>query len=96
MSEPQTLQAPKADVELARNAKPVEVKTNPAPKHDVDELTSSIGVDLGVKGPLGVDASASAKVDARLAIDRSASGTAMSANGAPTGCNTTSTTGRSS
>ena len=70
MSEPQTLQAPQADVELARNANPVEVKTNPAAKHDVAELTSSIGVDLGVKGPLGVDATASAKVDARLAIDR--------------------------
>jgi len=70
MSEPRTLQAPKADVELARNANPVEVKTDPAAKHDVAELTSSIGVDLGVKGPLGVDANASAKVDARLAIDR--------------------------
>jgi len=70
MSEPHTLQAPQADVELARNANPVEVKTNPAAKHDVAELTSSIGVDLGVKGPLGVDATASAKVDARLAIDR--------------------------
>ena len=70
MSEPQILQAPKADVELARNANPVEVKTNPAAKHDVAELTSSIGVDLGVKDPLGVDATASAKVDTRLAIDR--------------------------
>ena len=61
---------PKADVELARNAKPVEVKPDPAPKQDVDALSSSIGLDLGVKGPLGVDASASAKVDARLASDR--------------------------
>ena len=69
-SEPQTLEAPKADVELARNAKPVEVKPDPAPKQDVDALSSSIGPDLGVKGPLGVDASASAKVDARLASDR--------------------------
>jgi hypothetical protein len=31
-------------------------------------LTSSLGLDVGVKGPLGVDASA--KVDARLASDR--------------------------
>ena len=69
-SEPRTLEAPKADVELARNAKPVEVKPDPAPKQDVDALSSSIGPDLGVKGPLGVDASASAKVDARLASDR--------------------------
>jgi hypothetical protein len=68
MSEPQTLDAPKADVELARNAKPVEVKPDPAPKRDVDAISSSIGLDLGVKGPLGVDASA--KVDARLASDR--------------------------
>jgi hypothetical protein len=67
-SEPQTLQAPKADVELASNAKPVEVKTDPAPKQDVDAVASSIGLDLGVKGPLGVDASA--KADARLASDR--------------------------
>ena len=64
-SEPQTLVAPKDDVELARNAKPVEVKPDPAPKQDVDALSSSIGLDLGVKGPLGVDASA--KADARLA-----------------------------
>jgi hypothetical protein len=67
-SEPQTLQAPKADVELASNAKPVEVKADPAPKQDVDAVASSIGLDLGVKGPLGVDASA--KADARLASDR--------------------------
>ena len=67
-SEPQTLQAPKADVELASNAKPVEVKADPAPKQDVDAVASSIGLDLGVKGPLGVDASA--RADARLASDR--------------------------
>ena len=67
-SEPQTLQAPKEDIELARNAKPVEVKADPAPKQDVDAVASSIGLDLGVKGPLGVDASA--KADARLASDR--------------------------
>ena len=67
-SEPQTLQAPKDDVELARNAKPVEIKADPAPKQDFDALSSSIGLDLGVKGPLGVDASANA--DVRLASDR--------------------------
>jgi hypothetical protein len=70
MSEPQTLEAPKADVEVAKNAKPIEVKADPAPKQDVDSIASSIGLDLGVKGPLGVDAGASAKVDARLASDR--------------------------
>jgi hypothetical protein len=68
MSEPQTLQAPKADIELASKADPIVVKADPAPKQDVDAISSSIGLDLGVKGPLGVDASA--KVDARLASDR--------------------------
>ncbi|HEX4559585.1 MAG TPA: hypothetical protein VH166_10475 [Mycobacterium sp.] len=66
--EPQTLQAPKDDVELARKAEPVEVKPDSAPKQDVDSLTSSLGLDVGVKGPLGVDASV--KADARLASDR--------------------------
>jgi len=70
MSEPQTLEAPKEDVEVAKNAKPIEVKADPAPKQDVDSIASSIGLDLGVKSPLGVDAGASAKVDARLASDR--------------------------
>jgi hypothetical protein len=68
MSEPQTLQAPKADVELASKAQPIEVKAEPAPKQDVDAVASSIGLDLNAKGPLGVDASA--KADARLANDR--------------------------
>jgi hypothetical protein len=67
-SEPQTLEAPKEDIKLARHAKPVEVKADPAPKQDVDAVASSIGLDLRVKGPLGVDASA--KADARLASDR--------------------------
>jgi hypothetical protein len=70
MSQPQTLDAPKADVELARNAKPIEVKADPAPKQEVDSVANSIGLDLGVKGPLGVDANANAKADARLASGR--------------------------
>jgi hypothetical protein len=69
-AEPQTLQAPKEDIELAKNAKPVEVKPDPAPKQDVDSISNSIGLDLGVKGPFGIEASASAKADARLASDR--------------------------
>jgi hypothetical protein len=69
-SDPQTLRAPKEDVELARNAKPIEVKPDPAPKEDVDSISNSIGLNLGVKGPLGIEASASAKADARLASDR--------------------------
>ena len=67
-SEPQTLKAPKADVELARNAEPIEVKADPAPKQDVAAISRSIGLDLGVKGPLGIEASASA--DARFASER--------------------------
>jgi hypothetical protein len=69
-AEPQTLQAPKEDIELAKNAKPVELKPDPAPKQDVDAISNSIGLDLGVKGPFGIEASASAKADARLASDR--------------------------
>ena len=68
MSEPQTLQAPKADIELASKAEPIAVKADPAPKQDVDAVASSIGLDLGVKGPLGIDVSA--KADAKLASDR--------------------------
>jgi hypothetical protein len=68
MSEPQTLQAPKADVELASKTDPIEVKADPAPKQDVDAVASSIGLNLGVKGPLGVDASV--KADAKLTSDR--------------------------
>jgi len=68
MSEPQTLQAPKADIELASKADPIVVKADPAPKQDVDAVASSIGLDLGVKGPLGVDASV--KADAKLTSDR--------------------------
>jgi hypothetical protein len=67
-SEPHTLEAPKDDVELARNATPVEAKPDPAPKQDVDALTTSLGLDVGAKGPHGVDASATA--DVHLANDR--------------------------
>ncbi|WP_181428128.1 hypothetical protein [Mycolicibacterium moriokaense] len=68
MSEPQTLQAPKTDVELASKVDPIEVKADPAPKQDVDSFATSIGLDLGVKGPLGVDASV--KADAKLTSER--------------------------
>lgn len=69
-SKPQTLEAPKEDIELARNAKPVEVKADPAPQQDIESISNSIGLDLGVKGPFGIDASASAKADANLASGR--------------------------
>lgn len=67
-SEPQTLEAPKQDVEIAKTAKVVEVKAEPAPKQDVDALTSELNVDLGLGGRDGVKASADAEV--RLASAR--------------------------
>jgi len=67
-SEPQTLEAPKQDVEIAKTAKVVEVKAEPAPKQDVDALTSQLNVDLGLGGRDGIKASADAEV--RLASAR--------------------------
>jgi hypothetical protein len=61
-SEPQTLEAPKQDVEIAKTAKVVEVKPEPAPKQDVDTLASELKVDLGIGGRDGVRASADAEV----------------------------------
>jgi hypothetical protein len=73
-SEPQTLQAPQQDVEIAKTAKVVEVKPDPAPQHDVAALSSELNLDLGldVDGPLdvGASASASANAEVRLASDR--------------------------
>jgi hypothetical protein len=73
-SEPQTLDAPKEDVEIAKSAKVVEVKPQPAPQQDVAALSSELNLGLGldVDGPLdiGASASASAKDEVRLAADR--------------------------
>lgn len=41
---PQTLDAPAADVELARNAKPIEQKPDPAPQQDIAALAVSLNV----------------------------------------------------
>lgn len=41
---PQTLDAPEADVELARNAKPIEQKPEPAPQQDIAALAVSLNV----------------------------------------------------
>jgi hypothetical protein len=59
-------------VELARNAKPIEVKADPAPAQDVAAIKNSIGFDMGVNGPFGIEASAkaSASAEARLESDR--------------------------
>jgi hypothetical protein len=63
---PQTLQAPKEDLEVAKNAKPVEAKPEPAPKDDVASFASAINLNVG--GRDGI--SASAKADVRLGSDR--------------------------
>ena len=67
-SEPQTLEAPEQDVQIAKSAKVVEVKPDPAPKQDVDALSSELNVDLGLGGRDSVNASADAEV--RLASAR--------------------------
>jgi hypothetical protein len=46
------------------------VKPDPAAKQDVESISNSIGLNLGVKGPFGFEASASATAEARLASDR--------------------------
>jgi hypothetical protein len=71
-SEPQTLQAPQQDVEIAKTAKVVEVKPAPAPKQDVDALSSDLNLNLGLGlgGQDGLSASASANAEVRLASDR--------------------------
>ena len=67
-SEPQTLEAPEKDVEVAKTAKVVEVKAEPAPKQDLDALTSELNVDLGRGGRDDVKARADSEV--RLASAR--------------------------
>jgi hypothetical protein len=48
---PDTMQAPDQDIQLARQSKPVELKPEPAAKHDVDVLSTAI--DLNSKTKLG-------------------------------------------
>jgi hypothetical protein len=69
-SDPQTLQAPEQDVDLAKNAKVIEVKPDPAPTQDVAALSSDLNLDLGLGGRDGLSASASANADVRLASAR--------------------------
>ena len=61
-SEPQTLEAPEQDVQIAKSAKVVEVKPDPAPEQDVDALSSELNVDLGLGGRDNVNATADAEV----------------------------------
>jgi hypothetical protein len=49
---PDTMKAPEGDVQLARQAKPIEVKPEPAAKQDVDFLSSALNVSSKTKvGP---------------------------------------------
>jgi len=50
-AQPETLQAPEQDVQLAKQSKPIEVKPEPAAKQDVDLLSSAL--DLSSKTKLG-------------------------------------------
>jgi hypothetical protein len=67
---PQTLQAPKDDVEVAKNAKPVEAKTDPAPKEDVAAFASAINLNLGGRDGLSANASADVKLGSTRVWDR--------------------------
>jgi hypothetical protein len=52
LAAPDTLQAPEQDIQLARQAKPVEVKPEPAKKEDLDFLSSALNVSSKTKiGP---------------------------------------------
>ncbi len=44
MAQPETLQAPEQDIQLARQSKPIEVKPEPAAKQDIDALSSAINL----------------------------------------------------
>ncbi len=68
-SVPETLQAPKGDIELAKNAKPVEVKADPAPEQDVVALSSALRLDRNPDG-LRVDADQKAEVNLARGRDR--------------------------
>lgn len=64
---PQTLQAPKEDVEIAKAANVVEVKPDPAPAQDVAAFASSIKLNTNLGG---ISAGATASADLRLNSDR--------------------------
>ena len=50
-AQPETLQAPEQDIQLARQSKPIEVEPEPASKQDIDALSSAI--NLSSKTNLG-------------------------------------------
>ncbi|MGZ6839816.1 MAG: hypothetical protein ACXVHC_05080 [Frankiaceae bacterium] len=56
LAAPDTLQAPEQDVQLARQAKPIEVKPEPAKKDDVAFLSSALNIDSKTRlGPFESD-----------------------------------------
>jgi hypothetical protein len=70
--QPQTLQAPTADVELAKNANAIEAKPDPAPKQDVDSLATSLNLNLGGRDGAGVNANADVRLASQRDFDRPA------------------------
>ena len=67
-SQPQTLEAPEEDIQIAKSAKIVEVKPDPAPKQDVDALSGELNLDLNLGRRDSVNADTNAEV--RLASAR--------------------------
>ncbi len=67
LAAPDTLQAPEQDVQLARQAKPIEVKPEPAKKEDVDLLASALTVSNKSKlGPFDSEFDARSGLSAGL------------------------------
>jgi hypothetical protein len=67
LAQPETLQAPEQDVQLARRSKPIEVKPEPAAKQDVDALSNAINLSSKTKlGPFDSELEAGSK----LSVDR--------------------------
>ncbi len=72
-AQPETLQAPEQDIQLAKQSKPIEVKPEPAAKQDVDFLSSAIDLSSDTKlGPFEseFDTGSELSVDADRIWDR--------------------------
>jgi hypothetical protein len=64
-AEPETLKAPEQDVALAKRAKPIEVKPEPAKKEDVELLSSALNLSSKTKvGPFESEISAGSEFSA--------------------------------
>ncbi len=64
-AQPETLQAPEQDVQLAKQSKPIEVKPEPAAKQDVDLLSSKLNLSSKTKlGPFDSEFNAGSKLSA--------------------------------